>query len=230
MPLYFAIYTALSNKDTYWWPLSREVPLHYAQSILPAVIFGYVVPTLGMFWKWSNPLVAQGFTAFWQPSPAYVQVLIVLLAYSYQYIRPVAAHQYRKAHAELPDMRYLKQVYAITFFLGLILHVAVVFGLLLTSDPHLSLSSVFKPDWSAVEQTPGEGLRNLWLADFYGFFLASTIWTISAVWDIKRVGRTTVNVYNAAAGILLANILVGPGATMSGVWYWREIAMAVTEP
>ncbi|KAF5981103.1 hypothetical protein FCOIX_4442 [Fusarium coicis] len=37
MPLYYLVYTLLSDVESYWWPLRRFVPLRYARHILSAV-------------------------------------------------------------------------------------------------------------------------------------------------------------------------------------------------
>jgi hypothetical protein len=49
-----------------------------------------------------------------------------------------------------------------------------------------------------------------------------------AVWDLKRVGRTTVNVRRVTALIALGHAIIGPGAAMSAVRWWRECALAKT--
>jgi hypothetical protein len=112
----------------------------------------------------------------------------------------------------------------------MVLHIGVVYILATSSDLDLNFKAVFKPNWTAERQTHEEGLRNLWLPDFYSLFISSTFFCCTAVWDLNRVGQTSVNMYNACIILVVASVLVGPGAAMIGCWYWRERAMAVTAP
>ncbi|EXJ79932.1 hypothetical protein A1O3_08217 [Capronia epimyces CBS 606.96] len=255
MPLYFIAYTYLSNGESYWGPppsLSSEVPLKYAKVLLPAILLGYALPTLLMFWPfWTDPDTVQNLTAFWQPSPCYVQVLLVVLGGGYDLKNIYQQHQQKSSPStganstslnrakDNPGEKdsaypYLKAVYSCTFVVGLVLHVSCIAYLTLVSpDPELTLKSVFWPDWSATPKPHGEGLRNMWLVDFYVFDVACVIWCCFAVWDLKSVGRLTpgeesFGVARASLLILLAQLVVGPGAAMSAVWYWREIALSRT--
>lgn len=228
MPLYYIAYTLSSDTEPYWWPLRREVPARYVVSILPAILVGYVLPTILMFAPWTNPLTIQNFTALYQISPMLLPVLIFVFAFFYNRIHPLKNQQTPNA-ADVPrDFPNLKAIYLVTFILGVVLHATIMFSLLTSSNPELSLCSVFIPDFTAQTKALGEGLRDLFLADFWAFFFASYVFCCQAVWDIKRVGRTTVDIGKASALILLANFVVGPGAAMVGCWYWRELAMART--
>jgi hypothetical protein len=227
MPIWFAAYTWKSDSEHYWGPLSREIPLTYARFILPAVLIGYLLPTILMFWPWESLSTAQAMTAFWQPAPIVVQILVMIFAF----LQGTRSSSHTKAANLKPkDLEYLRVIYSVAFALGVVLHVAVVYILATSSDPDLTFQAVFKPNWTIGRQTYGEGLRNLWLPDFYGLFVASTFFCCAAVWDLNRVGKTTVNTFKAYFVLLVATVLVGPGAMMIGCWYWRELAMAVTDP
>lgn len=58
-PLYYAAYIWASADENYWWPLSRQVPTPYAKTILPALLLGYLLPTLLMLLPYSAPSVLQ---------------------------------------------------------------------------------------------------------------------------------------------------------------------------
>ncbi|PNP81131.1 hypothetical protein FNYG_05598 [Fusarium nygamai] len=60
------------------------------------------------------------------------------------------------------------------------------------------------------------------------YSLASYVWTVQAVWDLNRVGRANMNLFTASLWILLALVSFGPGAIVTGVWYFREYAMSRT--
>jgi hypothetical protein len=227
MPIWFAAYTWKSESEHYWWPLSREIPLPYARSILPAVLLGYVAPTILMFWPWESLSTVQAMTAFWQPAPIAVQSLGTIFAFLYGTSRQP---HHRAANVEPKDLGYLRKIYSVAFVLGVALHLGVVYTLATSSDPDLTFTAVFMPNWTTGRQSHGEGLRNLWLADFYGLFVSSTFFCCAAVWDLNRVGQTSVSIFKAFIMLVGASVLVGPGAAMIGCWYWRELAMAVTAP
>lgn len=228
MPIYYAAYTLVSNVETYWWPLNREVPMHYATSLLWAIIVGYALPTVLMFMPWKDPNTIQNFEALWQPSPMFVPALCLLGAFIYNRHNPSKGHSFHKAMDEFRDVPKLRTIYVVTGLSGVALHWYVITKIVTSPDPTLTLSSVFWPDWSATPKELGEGIRALFMADFWGFYIASYVWCVAAVWDLKRMGRASLDVGKASVAILLANFAIGPGAAMSAVWYLRENAMAKT--
>lgn len=225
MPIYYAVYTFISEPETYWWPLNREVKLQHAASLLWANILGYVLPTLLMFTPWKSPFAIQNFESLWQVSPMLVPLICATLASLYAKKNNVVDTP-KKAKQMFPDLPYLKNIYLVTGCLGFALHVYCMVKIV--RSPSMTLASVFWPDFSAQLKPFGEGLRLIFLADFWGFYVATCAWLCMAVWDLKRVGRTDVNVRKASGLILLSHFVLGPGATMSAVWSWREDVLAKT--
>ena len=226
MPIYYAIYTYVSEPETYWWPLNRQVPTQYAVSMIWAVMVGYTIPAILMFVPWTNPYVMQNFEALWQVSPMLVPIFCSILGYLYTKERTTPSAS-PKASKPFEDVAYLKALYTVSGLLGVMLHVYCIVRIL--GSPDISLASVFWPDFSAQAKTFGEGLHALFMADFWGFYLASYGWLCMAVWDLRRMGRTDVDVTKASCLIALSSFAIGPGATMSLVWYWREDALAKTD-
>lgn len=225
MPIYYAVYTYVSEPEPYWWPLNREVPIQFAKSLKWAVMVGYTLPTILMYLPWGSPSTIQNFESLWQPAPMFVPLICSILGYLYvkrHNLRPVS----RKADELIPDVPHLKKLYVMTGLLGLALHVYCISKIV--SSPDMTLASVFWADFRAQPKEFGEGLRALFLVDFWGFEIATYVWLCMAVWDLKRVGRTRIEAGKASALIALSCFIVGPGATMSAVWYWREDAMART--
>lgn len=225
MPIYYAVYTFISESETYWWPLNREVRPEFATSLKWAVNIGYTLPTILMFAPWISPYTIQNFESLWQVSPMLVPTLCSVLGYYYRKTHGIS-NTSRTAKQTFPDLSELKKLYVMTGALGVALHVYCISKIVLSPD--LNLASVFWPDFSAQAKPFGEGLRSLFMADFWGFYIATYGWLCMAVWDLKRVGRTTVNVRKISALIALGHAIIGPGATMSAVWYWRESALAKT--
>ncbi|KAJ4214447.1 hypothetical protein NW759_010463 [Fusarium solani] len=225
MPIYYAVYTFISEPETYWWPLNREVPVQFAVSLPWAVITGYVLPTVLMTIPWGDANMIQNFEVLWQVSPMLVPLLCNMAGFLHARRNNISRAP-KKANQVFPDLAHLKRLYIVTGVLGLSLHV-YCFAKIMLSD-ELTLSSVFWPDFSTQPKELAQGLSSLFLADFWGFHIATYVWLCMSVWDLRRVGRTTVDVGKASALIAAGSLLVGPGATMSAVWYWREGLMAKT--
>lgn len=225
MPIYYAVYTYISEPETYWWPLYREVPIQYAISLTWANIIGYALPTILMFIPWTGSDTVQNFESLWQVSPMLVPLLCSIFGRFYA-TKQNSVQVQRKAKEECPDIPHLKRLYIVTGILGLALHVYCFTKII--SSPTLSLSSVFWLDLTAEPKAFGEGLKQLFLVDFWGFEFATYGWLCMAVWDVKRMGRTTLDIGKSSALLALSSFILGPGATMSAVWYWRENALART--
>lgn len=222
-PLYYIAYLYTSKDGTYWWPLSREIPLEYAKSLLPALLLGYLLPTWLMFHQWSSQRTTQIMIAIWQPSPIYVNVILIVLSRFFkekQHSNPLAAR-------ERPDIVYLKVVYAICFSVSLVLHIGTLF-LLLSPKSELSLSTVVPLSFRFLSGSFVDAIHYIWAWDFVIGFLATVSWCLLAQWDLWRVGMTNVTVGQGATVMALALIFLGPGATISAFWYWREMTMART--
>ncbi|KAK5207798.1 hypothetical protein LTR72_007405 [Exophiala xenobiotica] len=225
MPVYYAAYTYVSEPETYWWPLNREVPIQYAKSLVYAIMIGYTLPTILMYIPWKDPSTVQNLESLWQPSPMFVPLICGILGCFYVKRQKVIQVS-RTAKETFPDVAHLKRVYVVTGALGFLLHVYCLAKILSSAD--LSLTSVFWPDFTAQPKAFGEALRSIFLADFWGFHIATYVWLCMAAWDLKRMGRANVDIGKASALIAVGSLIIGPGATMSAVWYWRESALAKT--
>lgn len=224
MPLYYAVYSFVSESETYWWPLTRQVPIRYADSMIWAVLIGYALPTVVLFVPWDDPFTLQNVESFWQISPMLVPFLCTTIAFFHPSQRTTAAQQPRQMNEAFVDLNPLKRLYLIIGILGLLFHVYCVIKVIY--DPELALSSVFWPDFATQEKTLGEGVRFMFLIDLWALEIATYVWSCQAVWDLKRVGRTSANIPKAAALIAVGTVFLGPGATLSAVWYWRETKLA----
>ncbi|PQE09701.1 FAD binding domain-containing protein [Rutstroemia sp. NJR-2017a BBW] len=225
MPFYYVAYTLFSNVESYWWPLSRLVPAHYVRVLLPAILIGYVIPTILAFMPWKDSTTVQNFGALWQFSPMFASLLTFLFSIIHKRVSPPKDSMTPFAAEQPKDLPYLKSIYLFAFLSGVALHFSVMSNILFSGNPELTLRSVFL---FSESESLGDGLRNQFAADFWALNIATYGWCVNAVWDIKRVGRTTVDVGKAAIVLLLANVMVGPGAALVGCWYWREMAMART--
>ncbi|KAL3477381.1 hypothetical protein BJX99DRAFT_257408 [Aspergillus californicus] len=222
MPVYYAIYSLISAPESYWWPVSREVPIQYANSMSWAVAIGYTIPTIVLFLPWSDPFTLQNVESFWQISPMLVPFFCSIFAWFHpsQRIKSETASISQKTSESRPHIAPLKRLYIIIGILGALFHISCIVTVLLS--PTLTLSSVFWPDYTTQQKTLGEGVKFMFLIDVWALEVATYIWSCQAVWDLNRVGRTSVNVVKAAGVIAGTTVALGPGATICGVWWWRE--------
>ena len=186
---------------------------------------GYVLPAILNLVSRTSSI--QDYAASWQMLPLSIPLLALLSSRIYTTVKPIKNTGTPDAADKPKDLDYLKIIYFFTFVISLRLHITTIFNVL-TSET-LTLRSAFFPSFiSHIPPTVDTTLRDFYLVDFWIFALATYGWCVNAVWDIKRVGRTTISVGVAAVVLLSAVIMVGPGATIVGCWYWRELAMSKT--
>lgn len=176
----------------------------------------------------------QGLIAFWQPAPIYVNIIIAILGAVHSRKNKAGSTKQTPEGSRKPtpenqaqDLPLLKMVYKVCFGLTAATHAGCVATLSLSESPALSFSHAFGFS-SSADWTVTEGLRNLWLADFWVWAAATTLFCLVSAWDLQRVGRSTLSFGYMAAAIACGTIAVGPGAVLSGCWLYRETAMAKT--
>lgn len=225
IPLYYIAYLYESRGTKYWTTSQRTVPLHYAKALLPALIIGYLIPTVALFLDDPDPeqKMRQFLVFFWQPTPLYVNVILFLLSKLFGSGNPAP----KKGGNTSPthDVKYLNALYVVAFAVTAVAHIAAFYVVFTSTDPQHSFTHVFvKPhDWGQSGVT--KGLHAVFQADYWIIFIASLVWAYLAVCDLRRGGKTDVSRFQSAALIIIGSIVVGPAATLAGVWYWRENVM-----
>lgn len=195
----------------------------YAKALLPALVLGYLVPTILMFLPYSdeNLWTTQAMVALWQPCPWFVDALLWL--FSMACSGTETPKQQKKSLSG--DIEYLDSIYSVAFVVAALSHVGTALVCLVSNDPQHSFSYVFMMRSSTEEISLVQGMHAIFKADFWIIFVASLVWAFLAVWDCKRSGLAEISLGQAALAILIGAILVGPAATVTGVWYWREHIM-----
>ncbi|KAF4967046.1 hypothetical protein FSARC_5337 [Fusarium sarcochroum] len=220
MPLYFAFYTLISDAETYWWPIRRIIPLHYAQSILVACVTSEAVRIGLMYVQPASENSTQALNIAQQTSLLLIPLLVRL------------SGALRKHQKELPlsksldiELRSLSRTYLVVGLLGAVCHWFTLMNILRNSELELALQELFLPDFSERSRQSTQTTVEAGLC-VYG--LASYIWSVQAVWDLRRVGRARFPGLLAVLGIALGYVVFGPGATLAAIWYLRENAMSRT--
>ncbi|KAF4468206.1 FAD-binding domain containing [Fusarium albosuccineum] len=222
LPWYCIVYTGMSNVESHWWPLRRPVPIRFAKVILPTSLLGYALPTVLTFVPWGDLDQVQTLASAWQFSP----MLVPFLTWSFgSLLGPKAGASQSKDGQLVADVPPLRQLYVVIGCLGCILHWYTIVQIALVPEPWQVFKSFCSPNSWTVPADLEEGLAGFFCADLWGYCLTSYVWCVSAIWDLKRVGRTRVGILRAAITIMIAYIFLGPGAAIAGVWSFREDAM-----
>ncbi|OTB08964.1 hypothetical protein M426DRAFT_316256 [Hypoxylon sp. CI-4A] len=220
-PIYYLIYAFTSSGDAYHQQ-GREVPIGYAKALLPAVIIGYLAPTVAL---WYVPLssleTVQFLTAFWQPTPLYASALLLIFSFL------VSSSSTEKNG----DAKYLKRVYVLAALASAFSHIHTLYCAFTLDDPRFSLGYVFLPNRDSWKDSMGQGLHYIFQIDAFGAFGSSLFWCWLMVYDSLRVlGQSgVVPLVKAALGIVLVTLIAGPGTAIAIVFHWREKRLIMIE-
>lgn len=222
IPLYYLAYLRESSRKDYWTPESRTVSTSYAKGLIPALTFGYMLPTILMYMPFELN-VTQGFVAFWQVTPLVVNMLL--------YNPAAAVDEQRNAskRGSQDDVKYLNSLYIICGVLSALVHVGTMFVCFTTTNPQLSFANAILRVPVSDQMSMSQALHYIFQADFWIIFTAAVTGAYITLWDLKRAGKTDLSLIKTAAAMALAVVTIGPGATISGVWYIREGIMTRKE-
>ncbi|KLJ12311.1 hypothetical protein EMPG_12625 [Blastomyces silverae] len=214
-PLYYAAYMLTSSSMNYWWPVSRQIPTSYAKALLPALLLGYLLPTI--------------LCSYHEYSAIYVNIILNLLSTLYAKAYPDSSRT-PPADKHMPDLPFLTRVYHLIFSVAALAHIFTLSAALAPRYPGISIADIFIPPTTGNLQlllsVPESRIRTLALVDFGVFWTATMVWCALAMWDMNRVGRARVNMGVAVGAVVMGTVAVGPGATAAAVWCWREERMA----
>jgi hypothetical protein len=207
-PLYFLLSVLGNARIMYTRAIGRPVPISVAHTILPAVFLGYAVPLVLARAGIVDDVASTSF------SRAALPILVAFHTYAAKRLLdlwnpPDAFDMYKKA-----DVRPLRDAYRVSFLLAAGAHIA----LFLLPQSALGLDSLWKTApsflWEQLLATD---------SDFPLFALATALFCLHSVYELRRTGwATTGQALGAAAAVVGGLPLVGPTAVYAAVWYWRE--------
>ncbi|KAJ1324860.1 FAD dependent monooxygenase [Microdochium nivale] len=213
IPLY-AIALALSPMLN---PVSREAQPLAVKSILPALILAYIVPTIAMVIQLGDS--DQKPTTLWRFAPALFTSATAIIWKAVTLL--VDSHQgaIRLPEDGKVDIRFDSYKDLELPFLNVIYPAAF---LALSSTNIWALFSTYPQ--SALLATSTDYLAPFDLLAAFPAIVALQIYT---VYEMRRLGQiTTLTALCAAILVLLAQFLVGPGASWIALWFWRENVVA----
>ncbi|KAK6086305.1 FAD binding domain-containing protein [Seiridium cupressi] len=207
-----------SKKDSYL-ASGRELRPGYAESLLPAILVGYLVPTLALYIPWGDLNITQNLTALWQPAPVFPNVLLLIL------VPLLSSSSSSRSASETSDVKHLKRIYLAIGVVSMITHLATLYVCLTSSNPQLSLSYIFLPNKATWKLSTALGLHYIFQWDFWIIFTSSLVWCWIAVTDTLRSMQGGSRIWQklvSAINLVLVSLVAGPGTTLALVWNWRE--------
>ncbi|KAH8690634.1 hypothetical protein BGW36DRAFT_411451 [Talaromyces proteolyticus] len=224
-PIYFLASAFSSRHAVYFSPTSRRLSTSDAAVILPAVIVGYIVPTLLSFFPIREAYSRQLIIAIWQPAP----IFVVILTHIFSRLSKIAACL-QNSEKCIPqningDIRHLDLIYQVTGIISACFHIALVLGCVVSGN-NISLVQMLLPRSSfAPVANLADGLFIFFQNDYLMAAAAIFLWCWLSIWDLYRVGLSNVSWKRGLVALVAGFALIGPGATFATVWYWREHIM-----
>jgi hypothetical protein len=232
-PVYFLISIWTSSTGSYTNGIGRNVPENVAQAIVPAIFLGYVVPTLLMFTPWFPRAYLQELTAMWQFATVFVSIFLTALATGFSQQKQKSSSSTGAFSPEMYSRRgipHLIKAYKITFAFSLLYHIFTIALVLFTHNPALSFSRLLFPNQNLPEQDLNGFAAEMFTFLKWDFTFSATalfLYGLYSLYELRRRGLVTTQQAVSACGCFVAaQVLVGPGAAIVGLWWWRERCMS----
>ncbi|CAI7666133.1 unnamed protein product [Penicillium palitans] len=230
-PFYYASSTYISSGMLYFSPSTRTLPESTARALLPAMILGFVVPTIMLFFPLADAMhTRQIFIALWQPAPVYVVILTQIFSHVLKSIGSSTPAKTDSAAVESKsnrDIPHLQTLYAVLGGVSACFHVALLLSWAALGTNFVTRAFIPSAAFAQVA-TIADGVFIFFQNDFLLVAAATLLWCLASVWDLYRLGVSNVSWQVALASLILGSVVIGPGATVAAVWYWREGVMSRT--
>ncbi|KAG7142830.1 hypothetical protein HYQ45_000923 [Verticillium longisporum] len=227
-PLHAVLIAICSNER----PSGRAVPLEVAGSLVPALTLGYILPSILAI----IPLLRAKRVDLLRFAPFLFSVLTSLFTSG---LRRWQWHSCSTTKdRSRPDMdRYtkrdlqtLKSTYSFAFGIQATAHL-VALGVTCYSSGAWVNRTLLPSTNLTVSDIPlsnmGEDFDSLHKYDLMAGLAAVIASKMYSIWDLRRLGYIkTLEAIEVAVSVVAGQVLVGPGATWAGLWYWRESVIA----
>ncbi|RYP27654.1 hypothetical protein DL767_007584 [Monosporascus sp. MG133] len=228
-PLWFVAYTLTSARKTYFLE-GRGVSSSRAKALVPAMVLGYITPTLAMYVPYADIATTQYVIAFWQFAPIVVDLLVFLFS-ALLPSSPPASPRTPAPGSESGDMKYLRRLYWVLFVMAALDHIATTGAILTSASPQLGLRHVFLPSRERRMLGSGPAMHWAFQWDLYGIFGAALVWCLHEVCDLRRLlgARDITGPVPALALVCAGAVALGPGSILAAMLYWREEKLALLD-
>ncbi|KAL0573426.1 hypothetical protein V5O48_008520 [Marasmius crinis-equi] len=230
----------------------RRVPESVARAVLPASILGYVVPTILMFIPAVQrspvlPLV----TVLYHFGPAIVSMLTTLFVKLREPQKrscdetvgknltspstKSASDIDNETACSLSDLPHLRHAYIVTFIFCVSVHFALLFILFVHSSSSplapkaisfarlFTFASTHLSANASPETLLAESLFQFAKLDFWYAIVSVLCYSLHSIFAMRRRGLiTTKKALQAFMLLVVSQVVVGPSASLAGMWYWGE--------
>jgi hypothetical protein len=201
LPVYWLLFIVTGAATLHHTPQaskSTKIDQKHAESIVFALVVGYVAPTISML-VFTNQYV----TAFWQAFPLWMYIAHVL----YLFVRPAS----RTSGATTVALTYVA-----LFLLSAIPHLYFVMPLFFSPETFKSLFAPSLTSLDPINSTLEQGVLDFIQWDGAMIVLGAFVTTL---WVAERSVKGIVGLL---AWWVVSVALFGPGASIVGVFWWRE--------
>lgn len=145
-------------------------------------------------------------------------VLVALFSWEIRLVQ----NRLKFSTVDTKPVSHVANTYLVTGIMAACVHMTTILTCFISKS--LSVSSVFLPqeDSFAPKQTLGAGSFAFLQNDFILFTISALLWGIMNIWDMHRMGLSKSSPYLSAIAMAISSVVVGPGAALAAVWYWRE--------
>ncbi|KAI0024328.1 hypothetical protein F4780DRAFT_726859 [Xylariomycetidae sp. FL0641] len=239
IPLYCLAYVIISSPNDYYLS-GREVPQSYARGLLFSNIVGYLVPTVMMYlpvWSFDT---TQLLTAYWQFSPIFVNLLLIVCSVA---LSPSKSSEAAAARPKNADMWYLKKLYLLAGIVSFLVHITTLYICIFPNTPlvpsmglnpdQISLSRVFVPSKATWKDNTSLGMHYIFQIDEWGIYAAALVWCWVVTYDYLRIllgdKLRMWQLVLSAINITGLALLLGPGTVLALVFDYREDRLVLIE-
>ncbi|KEY73467.1 hypothetical protein S7711_07493 [Stachybotrys chartarum IBT 7711] len=228
-----AILSAVSNATL---PTGRIVPTEVARALIPAITFGYIIPTALLFALNVDNSSWQNWVALWQFAPPAVNVVTYLLSSLQRQRKPRAEHHGQGYQGYPPDfydrreLPALKYVYTFAFAVQAAAHISTL--IYCWTHPSMTIVGTL---FGLERLTTGTWRLKSFSSNIAAFVTYDMAISMAAivgsnlytVWGLRSTGYiTTQTTIKGILSVVAGQFLVGSGATWAGLVYWQEEVIA----
>lgn len=237
-----SIYYITSIITSFTLTSGRRIPPEVAKAVLPATVLGYVLPSIAAALPFTTTsTISRRLAALIRLAPLSVSVLTTIISAA---IRKLDRHRGPRAgktpsqdeqEAEAVRDTYrttdavpLRTAYTVFFIAQAAHHILAAGRIALTSGATSCVAAVLGGEGAGPAGIAHSMARSPYLRSDLALYAGATLtYGLYTVWDLRRRGYATGReTRKAALGVVAGQVLVGPGATLVGLWWWREGVLA----
>ncbi|KAL3418739.1 FAD binding domain-containing protein [Phlyctema vagabunda] len=223
MPLFCLSSVLFSTKTI----TGRHVAPRFAESILPAVILGYIMPTAALLSPIKNIEKAQFLTTYWTATPLLSAIIVKGMASLWTSIRSSKSQTQKTGDSKGSTRNIANRLDESDMAMY---QNADIIPLKNALGSALALVSLAQLCFVAGRITPLISDAIISPVTLQSFQQANTIYTLSSLvystytaWNLRTLGfATSLQAIAAGSTSILATYLLGPAIPFAGISFWRE--------